>query len=803
MPDFVHLHVHSEYSLLDGAARIAELPRRARELGQKALALTDHGVMYGIVDFYTACKKEGVKPILGCEMYVAEDLLEKGQTAREYAHLILLAKNNEGYKNLMRLCSIASVEGFYYKPRVDYKTIAEHKEGLICLSACIAGDIPQLLLSGQKQKAYELASMLKEIFGGDFYLEIQDHGLAEQKRVNPLLIAMSRELGIGLVATNDSHYIHKEDARAQEILMCLQMGRTLDEGGLLETEEFYLKSGEQMSALFGDVPEAIENTVKIAEQCNVEIEMGRIQLPVFDVPPGYTNESYLEHLVQKGLLERYGQERAKSEALQERARYELKTILDMGFCDYFLIVWDYVDFARRSHIMVGPGRGSAAGSIVAYALHITDIDPLQYNLLFERFLNPARVSMPDIDIDFCIERRGEVIDYVAQKYGQDKVAQIITFGTLGAKQVVRDVARVMRIPVAEADRIAKLIPFAIKMTIKKAMEQSDKLRLEYENNPQVREWLDMAMKVEGMPRQSGTHAAAVVITAKPVTEYSPLALNKKDESITTQYHMNNINDLGLLKMDFLGLRTLTVIRDALLMIRQGRGIDVDIDHLDFSDQKVYEMISSGNTEGVFQLESEGMTNLMTRLQPENLGDIMVGISLFRPGPMAKIPEYIDCKRHPEHVHYDHPVLEKILKDTYGCMVYQEQVMEIVRDMAGYSLARSDEVRRAMAKKKVEAMKKERQVFIYGGEGIDGAVKRGVPEDVAQKVFDQMMDFAEYAFNKSHACAYAVVSYQTAYLKCYYEPEYMAALLNSFISSSDKLYELSEKGGNRDSAARYQ
>ena len=766
MPDFVHLHVHSEYSLLDGAARIAELPRRARELGQKALALTDHGVMYGIVDFYTACKKEGVKPILGCEMYVAENLLEKGQTAREYAHLILLAKNNEGYKNLMRLCSIASVEGFYYKPRVDYKTIAEHKEGLICLSACIAGDIPQLLLSGQKQKAYELASMLKEIFGGDFYLEIQDHGLAEQKRVNPLLIAMGRELGIGLVATNDSHYIHKEDARAQEILMCLQMGRTLDEGGLLETEEFYLKSGEQMSALFGDVPEAIENTVKIAEQCNVEIEMGRIQLPVFDVPSGYTNESYLEHLVQKGLLERYGQERAKSEALQERARYELKTILDMGFCDYFLIVWDYVDFARRSHIMVGPGRGSAAGSIVAYALHITDIDPLQYNLLFERFLNPARVSMPDIDIDFCIERRGEVIDYVAQKYGQDKVAQIITFGTLGAKQVVRDVARVMRIPVAEADRIAKLIPFAIKMTIKKAMEQSDKLRLEYENNPQVREWLDMAMKVEGMPRQSGTHAAAVVITAKPVTEYSPLALNKKDESITTQYHMNNINDLGLLKMDFLGLRTLTVIRDALLMIRQGRGIDVDIDHLDFSDQKVYEMISSGNTEGVFQLESEGMTNLMTRLQPENLGDIMVGISLFRPGPMAKIPEYIDCKRHPEHVHYDHPVLEKILKDTYGCMVYQEQVMEIVRDMAGYSLARSDEVRRAMAKKKVEAMKKERQVFIYGGEGIDGAVKRGVPEDVAQKVFDQMMDFAEYAFNKSHACAYAVVSYQTAYLKCY-------------------------------------
>ncbi len=786
MPDFVHLHVHSEYSLLDGAARISDLPRRARELGQKALAITDHGVMYGVVDFYTACKKEGIKPIIGCEVYVAEDLAEKTQAAREYAHLILLAKNNEGYKNLMRLCSIASVEGFYYKPRVDYKTIRAHKEGLICLSACIAGDIPQLLLSGQKQKAYELAGMLREMFGADFYLEIQDHGLPEQKRVNPMLIAMSRELCIPLVATNDSHYTRKEDARAQEILMCLQMGRTLEEGGLMETDEFYLKSGEEMHALFLDAPEAIANTVKIAEQCEVEIEMGRIRLPAFDVPEGFTNEGYLEHLVQQGLSERYGAERAKSPELQERARYELQTILDMGFCDYFLIVWDYVDFARRNKIMVGPGRGSAAGSIVAYALHITDIDPLEYNLLFERFLNPARVSMPDIDIDFCIERRGEVIEYVAEKYGQDKVAQIITFGTLGAKQVVRDVARVMRIPIADADRIAKLIPFALKMTIKKALEQSDKLRAEYENNPQVREWLDMAMKVEGMPRQSGTHAAAVVITAEPVTEYSPLALNKKDESITTQYHMNNINDLGLLKMDFLGLRTLTVIRDALAMIRAGRGIEVDIDHLDLTDQKVYEMISSGNTEGIFQLESEGMTSLMTRLLPENLGDIMVGISLFRPGPMAKIPDYIDCKRHPERVQYDHPILEKILKDTYGCMVYQEQVMEIVRDMAGYSLARSDEVRRAMAKKKVEVMEKERQIFIYGGEGIEGAVRRGVPEAVAQKVFNQMMDFAQYAFNKSHACAYAVVAYQTAYLKCYYEPEYMASLLNSFISSSDKL-----------------
>lgn len=786
MTPFVHLHVHSEYSLLDGAARIKELPKRAKELGQSALAITDHGVMYGVVDFYTACKKEGVKPIIGCEMYVAEDLTEKTQAAREYAHLILLAKNNQGYKNLMRLASIASVEGYYYKPRVDYPTIEKYKEGLICLSACIAGDIPQLLLAGKKQQAYDLAARLKGMFGGDFYLEIQDHGLPEQKRMNPALIAMSRELGIPLAATNDSHYLRREDARAQEILMCLQMGRTLEEGGMLETDEFYVKSGEEMAALFADVPEALANTVKIAEQCDVEIEMGRIRLPSFEVPDGFTNEGYLEHLVQQGLARRYGEERAKSEEIQERARYELKTILDMGFCDYFLIVWDYVDFSRRNKIMVGPGRGSAAGSIVAYALAITDIDPLEYNLLFERFLNPARVSMPDIDIDFCIERRGEVIDYVAEKYGQDKVAQIITFGTLGAKQVVRDVARVMRIPIPDADRIAKLIPFALKMTIQKALNESNKLRAEYENNDQVHEWLDMAMKVEGMPRQSGTHAAAVVITGEPVTEYAPLALNKKDESITTQYHMNNINDLGLLKMDFLGLRTLTVIRDTLAMIKAGRGIEVDIDHVDLTDKKVYDMISAGNTEGIFQLESEGMTNLMTRLLPENLGDIMVGISLFRPGPMAKIPDYIDCKRHPEHVHYDHPILEKILKDTYGCMVYQEQVMEIVRDMAGYSLARSDEVRRAMAKKKVDVMERERQIFVYGGEGIEGAVNRGVPEAVAQKVFNQMMDFAQYAFNKSHACAYAVVAYQTAYLKCYYEPEYMSALLNSFLSSSDKL-----------------
>ncbi|MBQ9941861.1 MAG: DNA polymerase III subunit alpha, partial [Christensenellaceae bacterium] len=688
-----------------------------------------------------------------------------------------------GYKNLMKLCSIGFVEGYYYKPRIDYKTLRKYAKGLICLSACLAGDIPSMLLMGKKQEAYALAAELKDIFGDDFYIELQDHDLMEQKQVNPLLIELARSLDIKLVATNDVHYVRREDAKAQEVLMCLQMGRTLEEGGLMETEEFYLKDGDAMRSLFPHLPRALANTLEVAEKCNVELELGKTHLPDFRVPPEYpSHEVYLEELTRSGIARRY----ANPEEVEERVAFELQTIKNMGFTDYFLIVWDYVHFAKKNGIMVGPGRGSAAGSIVAYALEITDIDPIKWGLLFERFLNPGRVSMPDIDIDFCIERRKEVIDYVAEKYGQDRVAQVITFGTLGARQVVRDVARVLHIPVQEADRIAKMIPFAMKMTIKKAMEEAPKLKEEYENSPVVRDWLDMAMKLEGMPRQSGTHAAAVVITKDPVTEYSPLALNKKDESITTQFHMNNISDLGLLKMDFLGLRTLTVIRDTVAMIKEQHGVEVDIHNLPMDDPKVYALIASGETDGIFQLESDGMRSLMTRLLPENLGDIMVGISLFRPGPMAKIPDYIEGKNHPDKVRYLHPMLEKVLKDTYGCMVYQEQVMEIVRDMAGYSLARSDDVRRTMSKKKVEAMEKERTIFIHGGDGVPGAIARGVSEPIANEVFDQMMDFAQYAFNKSHACAYAVVAYQTAYLKCYYEVEFMTAMLNSFISNSDKL-----------------
>ncbi len=784
MTDFVHLHVHSEYSLLDGAARIGDIPKKAKELGQRAIALTDHGSMYGVVDFYKAAKAEGIKPIIGCEVYIVRgDLHERESYSREYAHLILLAKNQEGYKNLMRLSSIGFVEGYYYKPRIDYKVLAEHREGLVCLSACLAGDIPSLLLAGRYEQAHNVALELKQMFGEDFYIELQDHGLAEQKRVNPLLIKLAGELGVKLVVTNDSHYVEREDSKAQDVLMCIQMGRHLDEGGLFQEDEFYIKSGDEMAALFPKIPEAVENTLEIAEKCNVELEFGHLHLPVFDVPEGFeTHEDYLEMLARRGMAERY----ENPAVHEERLVYELNTIKSMGFTDYFLIVWDYVDFARRNGIWVGPGRGSAAGSIVAYALKITDIDPIEYNLLFERFLNPERISMPDIDIDFCIERRGEVIDYVTKKYGENRVAQIITFGTLGAKQVVRDVARVMDISVAEADRIAKMIPFELKMTIQKALDQNPKLRVEYENSELVHEWLDMAMKLEGMPRQSSTHAAGVVISNKPVTEYAPLSRNKKDESITTQYTMGNLEELGLLKMDFLGLRTLTVMKDAVAMIKKSRGIDIDLERIDMEDPKVYQMISAGETDGVFQLESDGMRSLMTQLRPENLGDVMVGISLFRPGPMAKIPDYIAGKNDPGAVTYDHPILEPILKDTYGCMVYQEQVMEIVRDMAGYSLGRSDLVRRAMAKKKKAVMEKERQIFVYGGDGVDGAIKRGVDERTAQHVFDQMMDFAQYAFNKSHACAYAVVAYQTAYLKCYYEAEFMTAILNSFISVSDKL-----------------
>ena len=785
MTDFVHLHVHTEYSLLDGASRIHDLLDRAKELGQTAIAITDHGNMFGVIDFYKYAKKIGIKPILGFEAYIISgDIHERESKFREYAHMVLLAKNHEGYQNLMKLTSIGYVEGFYYRPRIDYKTLREHSEGLICTSACLAGDIPTMLLEGKKQEAYDLAKELKDIFGEDFYIELQDHGLMEQRQVFPMLVELAKDLDIKTIVTNDVHYVRKEDARAQDVLMCIQMNRYVAEDGSLGfgTDQFYLKDGDEMAKLVPHIPEALSNTLEIADKCDVEIEFGKLHLPKFDVPEGYTHEGYLEYLTRQGMAKKYPDPAVHEDRLQ----YELETIYKMGFTDYFLIVQDYVNYARSQEIPVGPGRGSAAGSLVAYALGITNIDPIRYNLLFERFLNPERVSMPDIDMDFCYERRPEVIEYVTRKYGEDRVAQIVTFGTLGARQVVRDVARVMRISVAESDRIAKLIPRELNITLQKALEQSIKLRAEYEVNPEVKEWLDMAMKLEGMPRHTSTHAAGVVISELPVTEYVPLAKNLKDETINTQYSMGDLEPLGLLKMDFLGLRTLTVIRDTTDMIRDQYGIDIDIDNIDYDDPKVYEMISRGSTDGVFQLESEGMRSLMTQLRPENLGDIMVGISLFRPGPMAKIPDYIAGKNDRDSVHYDHPILEKDLKDTYGCMVYQEQVMELVRDMAGYSLARSDLVRRAMAKKKKDVMEHERRIFVYGGDGVDGAVKRGVPEKVAHDVFDQMMDFAQYAFNKSHACAYAVVSYQTAYLKYYYPKEFMTALLNSFITNSDKM-----------------
>ncbi len=784
MSGFVHLHVHSEYSLLDGAARIGDIITRAGELGQDAVAITDHGVMYGVAEFYLAAKKAGIKPIIGCEMYVAPgDMHDRSARFREYSHLLLIAKNNTGYVNLVKLCSLGFTEGFYYKPRIDYDLLEQHSEGIICLSACLSGDIPSYLLNGQKEKAYSLAKRLKKCFGDDFYIEVMDHGLQDERRVLPLLVELARSLDIKLAATNDSHYVKKDDAEMQNVLLCIQMNRTVEEGQLIfGTDEFYIKSEDEMLELFPYAPDAVSNTVEIAAKCSVDLDFSSSHLPYFDVPQPYTNTGYLEKLTREGIRELY----PDPEKVEERMMYELGVINKMGFTDYFLIVADFVNYAKRNGIMVGPGRGSAAGSIVAYALRITDIDPIKWGLLFERFLNPERVSMPDIDIDFCDENRQLVIDYVTEKYGHDKVAQIVTFGTLKAKQAVRDVARALRIELSEADRIAKMIPFELNMTLTKALDANPKLRQEYETSDSVRRLIDIAMQVEGMPRQSSTHAAGIVISRTPISDYVPLCVNNKDGGTVAQYTMNILESMGYLKMDFLGLRTLSVLRDARELIKADTGADVDLDHLPFDDREVFDMISSGETDGVFQLESEGMRSLMTKLRPENLGDIMVGISLFRPGPMAKIPDYIAGKNDPSSVVYQHPILEKILKDTYGCMVYQEQVMEIVRDMAGYSLGRSDLVRRAMAKKKQSVMEQERRIFVYGSEDVDGAVKRGVPEKTANEIFDQMMDFAQYAFNKSHACAYAVVAYQTAYLKCHYEIEFMTALMNSFIGNSDKL-----------------
>ena len=785
---FTHLHLHTEYSLLDGTARIGDVIERAKELGMDSIAITDHGAMYGVVDFYRKAVAEGIKPIIGSEVYVAPgSLLDKTKAMKEYSHLVLLAKDNEGYKNLMRLSSIGFMQGFYHKPRIDYDVLEQHKEGLICTSACLAGDIPRYIMSADQESADELAMRLRDMFGEDFYLELMDHNLPEQKQVNAKLIEMGSRLNIPLVATNDVHYTLKEDAEAQDVLLCIQTRSFVDDADRMrfETNEFYIKSAEEMAALFKHAPSAIENTEKIAQKCNVQLDFDTTHLPEFTVPNSYSHTDYLKKITYDGLKDRFGD---ITDELRERLDYELSVIDNMGFTDYFLIVWDFIKFARDNKIMVGPGRGSAAGSLVAYSLRITDVDPIKYTLLFERFLNPDRVSMPDIDIDFGIDRRGEVIDYVVDKYGEDKVAQIITFGTLGAKQVIRDVARAQRVPLSDADRIAKMIPFAMKMTISKAMEQNSRLRAEYENNEQTKKLLDTAMKLEGIPRHASTHAAGVVISKLPITEYVPLATNPRDGSVITQMPMNTLESLGLLKMDFLGLRNLTVIKNAVNLIKKHRGEDVDMNALEYDDPKVFELISSGDTDGVFQLESGGMRNLMQKLRPVNLGDIMVGISLFRPGPMESIPSYLEARAHPENHKYAHPKLEKILHETYGSMVYQEQVMEIVRDMAGYSLGRSDIVRRAMAKKKKAVMENERRIFIYGDKesGVDGAINRGVPAKVAEDIFSQMMDFAEYAFNKSHACAYAMIAYQTAYLKTYYKVEYMTALLNSFIGTPDKI-----------------
>lgn len=784
MGGFVHLHVHTQYSLLDGAARIPELVRRAKSLGQDALAITDHGVMYGVIDFYRACEKEGIKPILGMEAYVAprSRFDRDGSQDREYAHLILLAKNETGYKNLMLLSSEAFLHGFYYKPRIDYDLLAEHAEGLVCLSACLAGDIPQLLLKNRYDDAKALAARLQSIFHGDFYIELQNQGIPEQQQVLPGLRRIAKELSIKTVATNDIHYVERGDAEAQDVLLCIQTQRFVDETNRMrmQTDEFFVKSEEEMRLALPDDADAIANTREIADKCNVQIAFGVRRMPSFSAPDGMDNEAYLRKLCNEGLARKYPN---ADDAIRARLDYELSVVSHMGFVDYFLIVWDFIHFAKSNGIMVGPGRGSGAGSLAVYCLDITDIDPIRYNLLFERFLNPERVSMPDIDVDFCYERRQEVIDYVGRKYGEGHVSQIITFGTMAARAVLRDVGRVLRIPYADVDRLSKLVPAELNMTLERALKLSPELKTLYDTDPTMQKVIDLSLKLEGLPRHSSTHAAGVVISGVPITEVVPLQMN--DSVLTTQFPMTTLEELGLLKMDFLGLRTLTVLRDALAFIRETHDGDApDLDHLPFTDPAVYRMIAHADTDGVFQLESSGMRQFLLQLRPDCFEDLIAGISLFRPGPMEQIPRYIRGKHDPSSVKYAHPLLEPILSNTYGCMVYQEQVMEIVRSLAGYSYGRSDLVRRAMSKKKHDVMAKEREFFIHGTEGVDGAVKRGVPEAVADRIFDEMMDFASYAFNKSHAACYAVLAYRTAYLKLYYPVEFMTALINSYMGGSD-------------------
>ena len=787
MADFVHLHTHTAYSLLDGACRIEKLIEEAKNHNQSAVAITDHGVMYGVVDFYKEAKKQGVKPIIGCEMYIAErSLYEKefSYDSKRY-HVILLAKNNKGYQNLVKLVSISHTDGFYVKPRIDKNVLRKYSEGLICLSACIAGEIPQAILNNDIQGAKLLVQDYISIFGREnFFLEMQNHGVAEEMQVNAQLVNFAREFGVGIVATNDVHYVSKKDARYQDILMCIQMGKKESETDRMkfETDEMYLKSSEEMSELFKTLPSAIENTVKIAEMCNVELEFGKYHLPEFKLPPEVDHFDYLKRLCFDGLKKRYEN---YSEHL-ERLKYELNVINNMGFTDYFLIVWDFVKYAKENGIYVGPGRGSAAGSLVSYCLDITTIDPIKYSLIFERFLNPARITMPDIDMDFCIERRGDVINYVREKYGHNNVAQIITFGTLSARSVIRDVGRVISVPYADVDVIAKMIPATPGQTIDNALSENQKLRDKYNANPKIKEMIDIAKELEGLPRHTSTHAAGVVITGREVSDYVPLALS--DEQPVTQYVMTTLEELGLLKMDFLGLRNLTVIKNTINNIKLYKGEEIDINKIDMNKKEVYSLIASGNTDGVFQLESAGMKNFMRELKPSCMEDIIAGIALYRPGPADSIPKYIESKNNHSKITYKHPMLQPILESTYGCIVYQEQVMQIVQTMAGYSLGRADVLRKAMGKKKPEVIMKEKNAFIYGDDEVCGAVKNGVPEKVAESIFNDMADFGKYAFNKSHAAAYAIVAYQTAYLKTFHKVEFMAALMSSQMGNTDKLNE---------------
>ena len=789
---FTHLHVHTEYSLLDGSCKIKELTARAKELGMDSMAVTDHGVMYGVIDFYRAAREAGIKPIIGCEVYVAPGSRfdrEVGSGEDRYYHLVLLAENNRGYQNLMKLVSKGFIDGFYYKPRVDYEVLSAYHEGIIALSACLAGEVQRYLARGMYEEAKRSALHYQDIFGkGNFYLELQDHGIATQKTVNQGLLRMSQELGIDLVATNDIHYTYAEDAAAHDILLCIQTGKKVTDENRMRYEggQYYCKSEEEMRALFPYAQQAIDNTHKIAQRCNVEIEFGVTKLPRYDVPEGYDSWSYLNKLCQDGMTRRYPQDDG---TLQERLKYELGIIQNMGYVDYFLIVWDFIHFAKSHDIMVGPGRGSAAGSIVAYCLEITDIDPIRYNLLFERFLNPERVSMPDIDIDFCFERRQEVIDYVVEKYGKDQVVQIVTFGTLAAKGVVRDVGRVLDMPYARCDAIAKMIPGDLGMTLDKALRQNPELRKVYQEDEEVKYLIDMAKRLEGLPRHTSMHAAGVVIGQRAMDEFVPLS-RAQDGTITTQFTMTTLEELGLLKMDFLGLRTLTVIQNAVRQVAHNQGVYLDMEKIDYNDPDVLASIGTGKCDGIFQLESSGMKSFMKELKPENLEDIIAGISLYRPGPMDFIPKYLKGKNDRSLITYDCPQLEPILSPTYGCIVYQEQVMQIVRDLAGYTMGRSDLVRRAMSKKKSAVMERERKNFVYGNqeEGVRGCVNNGIEEKTANHIYDEMTDFAKYAFNKSHAACYAVVAIQTAYLKYYYPKEFMAALMTSVLDNNTKVAE---------------